>query len=144
MFTNNLPKLCGVIALAKGSAMRSFLAAALLPLMVIAGFQSPGSSNTYTLIGNEVVQHAKFTVSSGKIGNAPTRTWPGHDFGAIVDESNLDIYLPAVNPFFYTLFNGSIVKRNSELGPLTGILYNPHITLSRGPGHDFGVIGDNR
>ena len=143
MFAKNLPKLSGVIALVKRRVMRSSLAVALLPLMVMAGLQTPNSPNTYTFIGNAVMQHAKFVPSAGIIGNAPTRHWPGHDFGAIVDGSSFDRYLPAnVIPFYYTVYNGTIVKRNSELGPLTGTVDNSLTT--RGPGHDFGAIGGDK
>ena len=135
MFAKNLSGLSGVIAVFKRCAMRSYLVVALLPLLVMAGMWTPGSPNTYTFIGNSVMQHASFIPSTGKIGNAPSQHWPGHDFGAIVNESSLEEYLPAAAPFYYTLYNGNIVKRNSELGPLTGTIYNSLPT--RGSEHDY-------
>ena len=139
MFAKNLSKLSGVIALVKRYAMRSSLAVPLLLLMVMAGLQTPSSPNTYTFIGNAVMQHAKSVPSTGMIGNASTQHWLGHDFGAIVNGSSFDKYLLAnVIPFYYTIHNGTIVKRNSELGPLTATVDNS--LTPRGPGHDFGTI----
>jgi hypothetical protein len=139
MFAKNLPGLSGVIALAKRCIMRSYFAAAIMPLLLMTSMQTPGSPSTYTYIGNAVMQHANFEPTAGMIGNAPTQHWPGHDFGAIANESSLAEYLPAATPFYYTLYNGNIVKRNSEFGPLTGTV--DYSLTTRGPGHDFGAIG---
>jgi hypothetical protein len=140
MFAENSPGLSGVIAVLKRCTMRSYLAVTLLPLLVMAGLQTPGSPTTDTFIGNAVMQHANFIPSTGMIGNAPTRHLPGHNFGAINTASSLDSYRPAaVMPFHYTINNGTIINRNSELGPLTGTLNNSLPT--RGPGHDYGAIG---
>lgn len=143
MFTKILSRLSAVIALANRSPMRTYLAVALLPLMVAASLPTPGGPDTGTFIGNSVIQQANFVPWTGTIGNAPTRHWPGHDFGAIVAASSLDSHLPAaVMPFYYSLHNGTIVVRNSELGPLTGTADNSLQT--RGPGHDFGAIGGDQ
>jgi len=143
MFAKNLPVLSGVIALIKGSATRSFLIVALLPLLVAASLPTPGDPNTGTFIGNSVIQQANFIPWTGAIGNGPTRHLPGHDFGAIVAASSLNSHLPAaVTPFYYTLYNGTIVERSSEHGPLTGSVGNSLPT--HGPGHDFGAIGGDQ
>jgi hypothetical protein len=143
MFVKNLPGLSGVFALAKRCATRSYLAVALLPLLVLAGLQTPGGPNTGTFIGNSVIQQSNFVPWTGMIGNAPTQHWPGHDFGAIGNASGLKGHLPAaVMPFFYSLHNGTIVVRNSELGSMTGTVGNSFST--RGPGHDFGAIGGDQ
>lgn len=140
MFAKNLPRLSGVIDLVKQCSMRIYLAVALLLVMVTFGLQFPTSSNTYTFIGNEVLQHDKSVASTGMIGNAPTPYRPGHDFGVIVDGSGLDKYQPAtVLPVYYTLYNGTIIKRKFELGPLTGTI---SLTIHK-PGHDLGVIGSD-
>lgn len=140
MFTKNLSKLTGVIAQANRSSLRTYLAVALLPLLVVAGLPTPGDPNTGTFIGNSVIQQANFVPWTRTIGNAPTQHWPGHDYGAI---SGLDTYLPAaVMPFYYSLHNGTIVERHSELGPLTGSVGNS--IPARGPGHDFGAIGGDQ
>ena len=140
MFAKNLPVLPGVIALIKSSATRSFLIVALLPLLVVASMPIPGDIGTGTFIGNSVIQQANFVPWTGMIGNAPTQHWPGHDFGAIGNASSLGSHRPAaVMPFYYSLHNGTIVERSSELGPLTGTIDNSIPT--RGPGHDFGAIG---
>ena len=47
--------------------------------------------------------------------------------------------LPAISPITDTV-NGFTVVRRSEFGPLTGTGNDP--VLARGPGHDFGVLGD--
>lgn len=151
MFAKNSPRLSGVSALVKRGTMRSYLAAALLPLLIMAGLQTPGSSKTNTpasvipfyysiFNGNIVKRNSELGPLTGTLDNSLTARGPGDDFSAIVYRSSLDTYLAApVIPFYYSIFNGSIVKRNSELGPLTGTLENS--LTARGPGHDFGTIG---
>lgn len=135
MFAKDYFKLSGVITLVKRCTWRSYFAAVLLPLLLMVSLPTFSGPNSDTFVGNTLMQHTNSIPSTGMIGNAPSQHWPGHDFGAIVNESSLEEYLPAAAPFYYTLYNGNIVKRNSELGPLTGTIYNSLPT--RGSEHDY-------
>jgi hypothetical protein len=134
MFAKDYFKLSGVITLVKRCTWRSYFAAVLLPLLLMVSLPTFSGPNSDTFVGNTLMQHTNSIPSTGMIGNAPSQHWPGHDFGAIVNESSLDRYLPAAEmPFYYTLYNGTIVPRNSELGPLLGTVDNSLPT--RRPGH---------
>lgn len=136
MFAKDYFKLSGVIPLVKRCTRRSYFAAVLLPLLLMTSLPTSSSPNTDTFVGNTLMQHTNTIPSTGMIGNVPSQHWPGHDFGAIVNESSLDRYLPAAEmPFYYTLYNGTVVPRNSELGPLVGTANNSLPTPK--PGHGF-------
>ena len=94
----------------------------------------------YTIHNGTIVKrNSELGPLTGTVDSSLTTRGPGHDFGAIVDGSSFDRYLPAnAIPFYYTVYNGTIVKRNSELGPLAGTVDNS--LTPRGPGHDFGAI----
>ena len=139
MFSKNMLNLSDALSLVKQCFMKLYFAALLLPLLVMTSMQTSGSPNTYTFIGNTVMQHANFIPSTGMNDNAPIQHYPGHDFNALYAHPNLDnSLLKAAGPFSYTLSQGTIVVRRSELGPLTGTVGNS--LPIRGPGHDFGAI----
>jgi hypothetical protein len=100
----------------------------------------PGSIRfTGTLNGKSEMHPSDLGQLTETIGNPQPRHGPGHDYGAIGDGSDPSMSLPAISPFTYTV-NGFTVVRHSEFEPLTGTVNDP--LLTRGPGQDFGAIGD--
>ena len=139
MFGKYLFRLYVAYILAKRCAMKACFTAMLLPWLMMANLPTTSNPIANAINGNSVTRHSDFGQLTETIDNPPPLHGPGHDYGAIGDESDPPMSSPAISPFTYTV-NGFTVVRRSELGALTGTIDNS--LLTRGPGHDFGVIGD--
>jgi hypothetical protein len=176
MFRRYIFNLSVVHTLARRGAMKSFFAAMLLPWLMMTSITTNPTASAIN--GNSGMHPSNLGQLTGTIENPPPRHGPGHDYGAIGDESDPPMSSPAISPFTYTVngytvvllthgpghdfgvlgdeyksamnlgysspitytVNGYTIVRRSELGPLTGTTDNSH--LNRGPGHDYGVLGD--
>jgi hypothetical protein len=100
----------------------------------------PGSIRfTGTVNGNMDVKSYELVSLNGTVGYSLLPSRPIHDPGVTGGTSDPGVGLPSAYPISYTV-NGFTVVRRSEFGPLTGTVNEP--VLTRGPGHDFGVLGD--
>jgi hypothetical protein len=100
----------------------------------------PGSIRfTGTVNTNMDVSGFELLPLTGTVGYSLFPSRPMHDPGVTGSTSDPGVGSPSANPISYTV-NGFIVVRRSELGPLTGTVNDP--LLTHGPGHDFGVLGD--
>jgi hypothetical protein len=95
-------------------------------------------ASTYTGNRNSVVQVSDLKPFTNTVGDSRQVIQPGHDFGAINGAIDPGVRLLADLPLFTYWFNGQMVVRRSELGPLI----NPvdAFISPRWPGHDFGAI----
>jgi hypothetical protein len=139
MYNKPLSTLSTVIALGMRVAAKLLLGASLL---AVSGAAAMPTSRpfSYSIHGATVVRRSELGPLTGTEAYSLTTTRPDQELGPVRYASNLDIFQPpTLRTFTYSLFNGNVVVRRSELGPLTGTLDN--FTRIPGPGHDFGVIG---
>jgi hypothetical protein len=100
----------------------------------------PGSIRfTGTVIGNMDVSGFQLVPLIGTVGHSLLPSRPMHDLGVTGGTSDPGVGSPSANPISYTEHGFTVVRR-SEFGPLIGTVNDA--LLTRGPGHDFGVLGD--